>query len=142
MKRCPQCGAVVNLQAKFCENCAHAFRTDFVNRTQVISPQPPAPREFEPGYPIVALMMALFSIVVAYFEPALAFIIALGALVFSGVKLRGVSAWAVVLSLLVIVAVAIMEGYEAGQHRARVQFYTPPVHTSPSSDFPALPPMR
>lgn len=141
MKKCPQCGAVVRLTARFCEQCGHAFRTNFANQTQMLShtPQPQSGNSTEQGYPLVAVLLALFGVIAVYFEPPIALLLALGSLVFAGLKLRGVTALAVGLALLVIVAVAITEGYEAGMHRARMESYNPYQRANPYSSYPALP---
>jgi hypothetical protein len=140
-KRCPQCGLASPLLAKFCANCGHQFRTDFSNRTQVMPAPPPVQpsQSNETGMPIVALVLALFSLLFLAFEPPIALILSLASIVYAHIRLRGVTALSVGIALFVAISCALIAGYRAGwdvgKHRAEFMEY----QWTNRRDLPALP---
>jgi lysylphosphatidylglycerol synthetase-like protein (DUF2156 family) len=144
-KRCPQCGLASPLLAKFCANCGHQFRTDFTNRTQMISSPatlvaaPSTPSQSEPVSPLVPLVLSLFALLFLFLDPLIALILSLATLLYAHIRLRGVMAFAVSIAVLVAVTCGVIAGYRAGwdmgKHRADVLEY----HYPDRSQLPYLP---
>jgi TM2 domain-containing membrane protein YozV len=63
-KICPKCQTPTQLDSRFCNKCGHAFRTQFVDQTQLQQqPQPYTSGDSRPGRPAVNAIIASFAFV-------------------------------------------------------------------------------